>query len=73
MSLFHTDPEYPSVPEGDFDVVLRSSICNGEEVLCLKDRQTGDLKELMLIKTPSDLEGFCDANGIPPESIRKIY
>ena len=73
MSLFHTNPEYPRLHEGDFDVVLRCSICNGEKVLCLKDRQTGDLKELMLIKNPSDLEGFCDANGISPERIRKIY
>ena len=53
--------------------VLRCSICTGEQVVCAKDRQTGHLSELMLIRTPSDLFEFCEANGISTEDVQKIY
>ena len=53
--------------------VIRCSICTGEQVLCIKDRQTGKITELMLIKTPSDLFAFCEANGISTEDVQKIY
>lgn len=44
-----------------------------EQTLCIKDRETGNLHELMLIRTRADLNEICDANGIDPDSIRKIY
>ena len=53
--------------------VLRCSICTGEQVLCSKDRKTGQLTELMLIRKPSDLFDFCNANGISAEDVQKIY
>lgn len=64
---------YPKMPEGDCVPVLRCSICTGEQVLCAKDRDTGRLTEIMLIKSPAELEGFCAANGISPEKIEKVY
>ena len=63
----------PKMPQGDYDPVLRCSICTGEQVLCARERSTGHLLELMLIKSPAQLEGFCTANGISEEDIEKVY
>lgn len=63
---------YPKMPEGDYKPVLRCSICTGEQVLCAKDKY-GKLHEIMLIKSPAELEGFCDANGISLKQIEKVY
>ena len=65
--------EYPKFPDGDHVPVLKCSICTGEQVLCAKDINTGKLHELMLIRSPKDLEGFCEANSINAESIEKVY
>ena len=73
MSLFNKKSKFPKLPEGDYDIVLRCSICNGEQVLCLKDRSSGDMRELMLVNDPDDLEGFCKENGISADDIRKVY
>lgn len=73
MSLFKKKPEYPTIPEGDYDVVLRCSICNGEEVICLKDKSTCELRDLMLISDPKDLQGFCEVNNISMNDIKKVY
>lgn len=74
MGLFSKKKsEYPKMPQGDYDPVLRCSICTGEQVLCAREHSTGHLLELMLIKSPAQLEGFCDANGISEEDIEKVY
>lgn len=74
MGLFSKKKsEYPKMPQGDYVPVVRCSICTGEQVLCAKERNSGKLIELMLIKNPAQLEGFCAANGIPSEDIEKIY
>ena len=74
MGLFgKKKSEYPRMPEGDFDPVLRCSICTGEQVLCARDRGTGELHEIMLIRKPDDLAGFCDANGIAVSDVEKVY
>ena len=75
MSLFgrNKKKDVPTIQLDQFEPVLRCSICSGEQVLCMKDRQTGDTHELMLIRSFADLQEFCDANGIEPESVRKIY
>ena len=65
--------DFPKMPDGDFVPVLRCSICTGEQVLCAKERTTGKLVELMLIKSPAQLGAFCEANGLSPDSIEKIY
>ena len=65
--------EYPVMPQGDFDPVIRCSICTGEQVICAKDRETGELHELMFVRTPHDIESFCVANGIDATEIQKEY
>ena len=59
------------MPKGDFDPVIRCSICTGEQVICAKDRKTGEMHEMMLVRTPSDIEGFCTANNIDAKKCRK--
>ena len=74
MGLFSKrKSDYPKMPQGDYDPVLRCSICTDEQVLCARERSTGHLLELMLIKSPAQLEGFCTANGISEEDIEKVY
>ncbi len=65
--------DIPHISPDECVPVLRCSICTGEQVLCGKDRKTGQLTELMLIRTPSDLFDFCEANGLRPEDVQKIY
>lgn len=73
MGLFSKKKtNYPKIPEG-CEPVLRCSICTGEQTLCARDVETGKLHELMLIRDPSDLEGFCAANGLSTGDIQKIY
>ncbi len=38
--------------------VIRCSICNGEQVGGLKDRESGAFEEVMLIRSDKDLELF---------------
>ena len=74
MSLFKKkDKTTPLISMEDSVPVLRCSICTGEQVLCSKDRKTGQLTELMLIRNPSDLFEFCDANEISADDVQKIY
>ena len=41
--------------------VIRASICTGEEVAGFKDIRTGKIEEIMLIRSPEDLEKFKEA------------
>lgn len=52
--------------------VIKASICNGEQVAGFKDIHTGRMEEVMLIKSPADLERFKALYGIEGE-IRKEY
>ena len=73
MGLFSKKKtEYPKIPEG-CKPVLRCSICTGEQTLCAREKETGKLHELMLIRDPADLEGFCAENGLSANDIQKIY
>ena len=73
MGLFKKKREVPRISMEQSVPVIRCSICTGEQVLCAKDRQTGQMTELMLIREPKDLFAFCEANGISPEDVQKIY
>lgn len=44
--------------------VLHCSICNGEQVAGFKDKETGHVEEIMLIRNDSDLETFRKEYGI---------
>ena len=52
--------------------VIKASICNGEQVAGFKDIHTGKIEEVMLIKSPPDLEHFKAMYGID-EEIAKEY
>jgi hypothetical protein len=52
--------------------VIKASICNGEQVAGFKDIHTGKIEEVMLIKSPSDLDIFKKMYGIN-EEIAKEY
>ena len=52
--------------------VIKSSICNGEQVAGFKDICTGEMEEIMLIKNTADLEMFKAMYGIT-EEITKEY
>ena len=52
--------------------VIKSSICNGEQVAGFKDISTGKMEEIMLIKNRADLEMFKAMYGIT-EEITKEY
>ena len=52
--------------------VIKASICNGEQVAGFKDIHTGKIEEVMLIKSPQDLEEFKAMYGIT-EEIAKEY
>lgn len=74
MSIFaRKKKEVPIIDRSRGQAVLRCSICNGEQVICFEDAHTGELSELMLVRSHVDLEDFCRANGITADSIRKIY
>jgi hypothetical protein len=74
MGLFgKKKSDYPVFSPEKYEPALRCSICTGEQVLCARERGSGKLLELMLIRDPSDLEGFCKENGLIPEQIEKIY
>ena len=51
---------------------IRCSICTGEQVAGFRDGQTGRFEEVMLIRSPGDLEDFKAKYGISGE-IEKIY
>lgn len=52
--------------------VLKSSICNGEQVAGFQNINTGAIEEVMLINTPADLEEFKRQYGIT-EEVEKVY
>ena len=52
--------------------IIKFSICNGEQVACFKDLDTGKIEEVMLIKSTADIDSFKAMYGIN-EEIEKEY
>ena len=52
--------------------VIKSSICNGEQIAGFKDVNTGKIEEVMLIKSQADFDKFKAMYGIN-EEIAKEY
>ena len=75
MSLFKKKrpPAPPAFPAERFEPVLRCSICTGEQTACFRDRASGALHEVTLLRSGADLEAFCRDYGVKPEDIKKIY
>ena len=51
---------------------IRCSICTGEQVAGFRHPETGRFEEVMLLRSPADLEAFRQVYGISGE-IEKIY
>ncbi len=50
---------------------IRCSICTGEQVAGFRNKRTGQFREVTLIRTPKDLEGFKKDFGV--EDLKKIF
>ena len=65
-----------TVPAGraaeQYEPVLRCSICTGEQVACMRERASGRMREIMLIRDAEDLERFRRSYGVTGE-IRRVY
>ena len=76
MSIFRRHKAEPAPlrfsPE-EYEPVLRCSICTGEQVACMREKSSGRLREVMLIRSEEDLESFCRGYHIEKEQIRKVY
>lgn len=72
MGLFKKKAEVLTYDKENKKPVIKSSICNGEQVAGLKDIHTGKIEEVMLIKSPTDLDKFKTMYGIK-EEITKEY
>ena len=52
--------------------IIKASICNGKQIAGLKNVYTGKMREIMLIKSPADLEYFKSMYGIESD-VEKEY
>ena len=76
MGLFKKRQPEPELTPFDltlYEPVIRASICTGERVACMRERSTGKLHELMLIRTDEDLALFRRRYGIGGVEIRTVY
>ncbi|SER11944.1 hypothetical protein SAMN02910369_03094 [Lachnospiraceae bacterium NE2001] len=64
------DTTVPFDPEKQY-AVIRSSICTGEKVAGFKDKTDGHFVDVMLIRTPDDIERFKELYNI--ETIKTEY
>ena len=72
MGLFKKKNVKKSYDRECMKPVIRASICTGEEVAGFKDIRTGKIEEIMLIRSPEDLERFKEIYEIT-EEIAKEY
>ena len=76
MAFFKQRTKDAPKPPFDPDVeepAIRCSICTGEQVACMRERATGRLHEIMLLRTEEDLAVFCRGYGLRADEIRKVY
>lgn len=76
MGLFKRrapEPETTPFDPAVYEPVIRSSICTGEKVACMRERETGKLQELMLIRTEEDLDAFCRRYRVEKKAVRTVY
>lgn len=72
LGLFKKKKIFKSYDRENKKPVIKASICNGEQVAGFKDIHTGKIEEVMLIKSPSDIDIFKKMYGIDDE-IAKEY
>jgi len=72
FSLFSRKGKTPAAQPYEGTPAIRCSICTGEQVAGFRNGETGRFEEVMLLRTPEDLEAFRQRYGISGE-IEKIY
>ena len=72
MGLFKKKTIVKTYDKDNKKPVIKASICNGEQIAGFKDIHTGKIEEVMLIKSPVDLDTFKKMYGID-EEIAKEY
>lgn len=72
MGLFKKKAVVQTYDKENKKPVIKSSICNGEQVAGFKDVHTGKIEEVMLIKSQADFDKFKTMYGIN-EEIAKEY
>lgn len=72
MRLFKKKSVLMSYDKKNKKPVIKSSICNGEQVAGFKDIHTGKIEEVMLIRSQADLDKFKAMYDID-EEITKEY
>lgn len=73
MIFGRKQPKTSSFPAERFEPVLRQSICTGERTACMRERETGKVFEIMLIRTEQDLAAFAKEYGVRLDEIRTVY
>ncbi len=79
MNIFKkkSPPVVPSIlgefPPAQYEPVIRASICTGEKTACMRDRESGKLHEIMLVRTDEDLDAFCRTCNADKEAIKTVY
>ena len=72
LKLFRKSSQQHEFDPEHYTPVIRSSICTGEKVAGFKDKNTGQIKEVMLISSDKDLQAFREKYHIP-DKIEKVY
>ena len=72
MGLFKKKTVTKTYDKKNKKLIIKASICNGEQVASFKDIHTGKIEEIMLIKNQADLDTFKKMYGIDDE-IEKEY
>ena len=70
MGLFKKKKISKSYDRENTKPVIKASICNGEQVAGFKEIHSGKIEEVMLIKSPAELEKFKAMYGIDEEIIK---
>ncbi len=73
MKLFKKKTPPLLFPPDRYEPVLRRSICTGETTACARERETGKVHDLMLIRTEQDLKQFAKDYGVDPSEIKTVY
>ena len=73
MLFSRKQPKTTAFPPERFAPVVRRSICTGERTACMRDRASGEIFEIMLIRSPRDLADFARQYGVREEEIETIY
>ena len=78
MGLFKKKTIVKTYDKDNKKPVIKASICNGEQVAGFKDIHTGKIEEVMLIKSPSDIDIFKKMlKGVPKDrfflTLKRMY